>query len=383
MSFKKEDDMYPLIANFLETEQKFRGCKTVQNKIFFNILKGWKIDVAGIIREKNNYIIAVEAKNNVGPYSIMQAISQAEMYQKVSNESYIALPNEDIINLKNEAINDWNNILNLCRIKGIGIISVDDNGCNIINEALNFLKYDLNYRDILSQIEYETLTSFDGFKYEDLSYFHKQFPERRELVKKKLELFIESIKTEMLNHPREYYNIDPRNLNAELPNRGFSSNGCWFFISEINRKELAKQTHFTLYLNSEGISCCVNLETKLLTNFFIEKVRNLKIEFKKIMNSLKDKDFNVIVYEAIPNNRPYRSAWPWVKCIELNLKQFEKDDSYNLFLSLLENIKYPIIRFNATNLSIYDDRIHSFEAVKYVCDNVKKLQEIYGFCKMT
>ena len=86
LSFDSEEEMYSVIADFFK--RQFPQYKPVVNKITFDLLKGWKIDVAAICQEKNNHVVSVEAKNDVSPKSILQGISQAEMYQKASNEAF-------------------------------------------------------------------------------------------------------------------------------------------------------------------------------------------------------------------------------------------------------------------------------------------------------
>ena len=61
--------------------------------IKFNLLKGWTIDVVGIKTEDGRKeVVAVEVKNRVSPLSVMQALSQAEIYQKACTKVYIAFP---------------------------------------------------------------------------------------------------------------------------------------------------------------------------------------------------------------------------------------------------------------------------------------------------
>lgn len=130
MSFSKEEEMYPIIRKFLESEF---GCKAVEEKTRFTLLKGWRIDVAGIVKENGTpRIISVEAKNGIGPYTVLQGISQAEMYQKVATIVYLAFPEEKIYHFRKRNEKDWNRITNLCKSKGIGILSVKEKNCGIL-----------------------------------------------------------------------------------------------------------------------------------------------------------------------------------------------------------------------------------------------------------
>jgi len=85
--------------------------------IKFDLLKGWTIDVSGI---KGNEIIAVEAKNDLGAQTILQAISQAEMYKNACTRVFIAFPQADL--KENQVI--LQDIQRLCQARGIGLLSV-------------------------------------------------------------------------------------------------------------------------------------------------------------------------------------------------------------------------------------------------------------------
>jgi hypothetical protein len=94
----REENLYPIVKKYLDT--RF-GCISVQDKVVFNLLKNWKIDVVGTVWTTSRAdIIAVEVKRDIRPDTFLQAISQAEMYQKVSKRVYIAFPEAEIMESK-------------------------------------------------------------------------------------------------------------------------------------------------------------------------------------------------------------------------------------------------------------------------------------------
>jgi hypothetical protein len=273
MSFSKESDMYNNIAEFLKNH--FPGCKTVIDKITFDMLKGWKIDVVGIIHKRNNYVIAIEAKNDMSSGSILQGISQAEMYQKACNESYIALPSDGISDFRKSNKDDWDRIIDLCKLKGIGILSVEMQwqDCRILCEAMKVERYLDLHEDILNQLEYETLTNFEGFEESDFDYFTGRADWRKPVLRKRIELLVEEIKREILANPRDFPAIDSRKLVVSLPSTGLRDHGCWFFAAEVEREKLAYSPHFTFNIDNSGVSCELNLGESQITNTkFIPKI---------------------------------------------------------------------------------------------------------------
>jgi len=381
MSFKKEKDMYAILASYINEDNRFKDFYAVINKIKFKLLKGWKIDVAGY-NINNENIIAIEAKKDIGPYSVMQAISQAEMYQKITNEAYVAFPESDIITLRRESIDEWNNILNICRNKGIGIISVNYDTCRIINEALRKLNHEDIYNDVKSQLEYETLNEFNGFKYEDFHFFNGYAEERKYLLREKIELYVESIKNYILTNPNDYQSFDSRKLVVELPSRGFSHTSCWFFIAEVERINISRVPHYNIKIDGESISCCVNLETLKTTNYFKNNVNENYSSFKRIINNLhkKSDEYNIKILEAIRMKGPYRSSWPWKHRYTINSGSIEYL-SKDVFVKMLDQLKYPVIRFFAPSINANDEIINTYKVVNQICEYIRDLQTIYDFCK--
>jgi transcriptional regulator of aromatic amino acid metabolism len=83
--FKDEESMYEVIKNYLVDN----GYQVIIDKprgfgVKFKALKGWIIDVIAVKKGKNLEVIAVEAKNNLGSSSVLDALSNAVLaiYQK-------------------------------------------------------------------------------------------------------------------------------------------------------------------------------------------------------------------------------------------------------------------------------------------------------------
>jgi hypothetical protein len=382
MSFAEESEMYDRIARFLE--HRFPGCETVVNKIRFDMLKGWKIDVAGIIHKESKHIIAVEAKNDLSPENVLQGISQAEMYQKACNEALIALPADNIEDFKKNSRDDWERITDLCKLKGIGIISVAEQweDCRVLHEAMRVQRYNDLYDDILNQLEYETLKSFGGFEELDFDYFIGRADQRESLVKKKIELLVKEIKSEMLANPRDFPAVDPKKLVISLPSTGFRKGGCWFFASEVEKKKLAYFPHFTFHVDNDGVSCALNLgESAKTTKTLIAKTKKDTQQFLEILRKLSkiDENYMLKIWEQIPEKgKPRRPQWSWHTICSFNAGYLDKD-TFKVVLELLAKKKYPIIRILCPQVGRGDSTLYSREIVNICTTWVKELQDAYSF----
>lgn len=380
MSFSTEDKMYGIIEDFLQHERRFTGCKTVVNKISFNLLKGWRIDVAGIIK-KNNYIIAVEAKNRISPESILQAISQAEMYQKTCNEVYIALPNDEIDNLKKNNRVEWERIVDLNKVKGIGIMGVGMQwqDCKILNEAVRIPRYNDLYIDIVNQLDFETIASFDGFEERDLDYFIGQADDRAAVLKKKIQLLVEEIKYQMLSNPRDFPAIDSRQLVVELPHRGFRKDVCWFFVAQVERERLAYVPHFTFHVDDEGISGMLSLQSIKTTNMFIKKLGSERDRFLSILKQLHsiNEDYKVKIWEQIPK-KGRRSQMPWRSICSFNVGYVD-ENVVKLILDKLSSTRFPVVRVVCPPIRRGDKRLYTNDVVTTCTGWIKELQDMYSF----
>ncbi len=375
--------MYPPIAEFLEHDTNFLGCETAINKITFDILKGWKIDVAGIVHDRNKYVIAVEAKNEISPGNILQGISQAEMYQKVCNEAYLALPNNEIEPYKKTNHREWDRIINLCEAKGIGIISVATQwqDCKIISKAVPTNRYSELYEEIVNQLEYETLYSFKGFERIDLDYFSGKAAKRKDIVKKKIQLLVEGIEKYVQTHPKDFPAIDSRRLVVNLPVRGFRRDDCWFFLAESEKKDLASVPHFTFHVRSDEVDCMITMESLKVTNMFIQKLKSEPDIFLTNLKKLHDinEEYKVIIWEQIhEKKRPRRKDWPWHLICSFNVGYVDHS-TVKFLIETLSKINYPVVRILCPTIKLGDPSLYTAELVTKCTEWVKELQDVYTF----
>ena len=105
----------------------------------------------------------------------------------------------------------------------------------------------------------EVMDNFDGFIEKDFEYFTIENEDIKDIVRKRIELYILSIKKEMNNNPKEFPCIDQRKLNIELG--GISTYNCWFFVAEVNKSQLSQNPHFTFHVGSEGVECMISLQS--------------------------------------------------------------------------------------------------------------------------
>jgi len=381
LGFSKEDKMYSVIADFIQRERRFVGCEAVVDKISFNLLKGWRIDVAGIIEKRNKYIIAVEAKNEISPVSILQAISQGEMYQKTCNEVYIALPNDEIDDFRKNSRIEWERIIDLCRVKGIGIIRVGMRwqDCKILIEATRIPRYNDLYRDIANQLDFETLKTFSGFEERDFDYFIGKDDDRAVVLKKKVQLLVKEIKRHMLNKPRDFPAMDPRKLVVELPQRGFRKDICWFFVAEVEKEGLAYAPHFTFHVEEEGVSCMLSLQSIKTTNMFTEKLSTERDKFLTLLKELHavSEDYKLKIWEQIPK-KGRRSQMPWRSMCSFNVGYVD-EDVVKLIIGELSRVRYPVVRILCPPLGRNDKRLYTSDIVTRCTEWIRELQNIYAF----
>ena len=117
----KEEIMYPIIKEFLISEKR---CTRASEGVSFSYIKGWRIDVAGIIGAK---IYAVEAKPKLDFNSFSTALMQARYYRKACTHVFICLPKP-----RKESEDELLEHINgLCRQEGVGIILFDKNQIKI------------------------------------------------------------------------------------------------------------------------------------------------------------------------------------------------------------------------------------------------------------
>lgn len=372
MSFSKEEEMYPIIRKFLESEF---DCKAVEEKTRFTLLKGWRIDVAGIVKENGTpRIISVEAKNGIGPYTVLQGISQAEMYQKVATIVYLAFPEEKIYHFKKRNEKDWARITNLCKSKGIGILSVKENDCEIVEKALELPQNIDTYYDVIDQIEEQTIEEFEGFTNRDFDYFLEIEDGRRKIVKRKIEHFLGEVRDGLLKKCTDFPYIDPRKLKVEIGR--FQKNSCWCFISQEKKRDLPYYAHYTVGIDGLGVDIVVNMETDKSVNNFIHNVQGRKDKFLILLRELTtiDSDYELKIWERIP------PLWDWSNVSAFNTGHID-NEVLDQILKVLNTLKHSVVRLVCPKYFRGNKSLYTKVMVDEIIQRVGQMQEFYGFLR--
>ena len=122
---RDEEALYPVIAEHFERQ----GFKVLIDSprgsgIRFDLLKGWTIDVVAMRpSDETKDLVAVEVKKKVNPMSVLQALSQAEIYQNACTKVYIAFPVGEWD--KEENTDAVKEVIELCQSRGIDTLIGD------------------------------------------------------------------------------------------------------------------------------------------------------------------------------------------------------------------------------------------------------------------
>lgn len=174
--FEKEEDAYEIIEKYLEGKHYLvLIAKPKGSGIKIKSLKGWTIDVIGIKKGKNPEVIAIEAKNNLGTSSVLDALSKAEMYRKFCTRVYVAFPRGHLRLKENRVI--VREVRQECERRGIGMLEVGKECKEIVQAVPSSLRIDM-LKEILNEFEKRT-SQFNGFEEED---FVKYFTDVEENV---------------------------------------------------------------------------------------------------------------------------------------------------------------------------------------------------------
>jgi len=382
MSIRHEQDMYPIVGSFLKS--KF-GCVPVQNKIRFNLLKNWTIDVAGIVRKTENpEIVAVEVKRDLSPYSLLQAISQAEMYQKVCTRVYVAFPEEEINRFKKANARDWKKMRNLCEEKGIGVLSVGEGSSDEIQSALELPQNIDIYDDIIVQFEERIIAGFEGFDNKDFDYFLGIEVARKNVVHRKIASFLQDIKENLLKRCRELPSIDPRLLQVKLG--GYYRGGCWCFISQEEKRVLSQFAHFTITIDSKGVELVVNMESDKSVDKFVRNSEERPQNLLDILHNLDhEREYQLRIWERIPppgRERVPHYMYLWRDIFSFSTKYIDKK-TVNLLIETLKDFramkKHSVVRLVCQSYTRSDAKLHSKELTFEIVDKVREMHDFYNF----
>jgi hypothetical protein len=375
----REQSLYPIVKKFLDGTF---DCVSVQDKVVFNLLKNWKIDVVGAVKtDTGTDIIAVEVKPYIRPDTFLQAVSQAEMYQKVSKRAYIAFPEKEILQYEKDYPEDWWKMVNIAKAKGIGILSIGRKNCTIIEEAIELPQNPEVYKDIVNQIEEYTTNTFSGFSHEDFDYFLGREKSRRNIVKRKIALFLKELKIEILNNCNAFPSIDPKKLQVEIGK--FQSDYCWCYVSQEKSKFiLAQNVHFTISIDGRGISLCVNMESDKAVSQFLKKAESDKNTLLKILKNLNENYF-LKIFERVPPPESPKTPhfnWNWNPVLELSAPYIDDELLINT-LSKLKSLQHGVVRLYSLYYDRNDPIIYSPRLVKEILNLLKESHDFYSWVR--
>jgi len=295
MTFNKEEEMYEIIGEYFAKN----GYRTLINKITFDLLsKGWKIDVVGIKKEKNKpELIAVEAKKDLKPERIVQAISQAEIYKSAFNKVYVAFPKSDLESEDNKEF--VGEIEDLCKAKGVGILEVGKT-CQESQERLSatpsYLKVDI-YQGIINQIE---PTEFEGFELEDFVRHYNS--DHDPVVFKTFSLLIEELE-KRLKSKGLVLTHGPASALTEVPDENYTSERFWATFSDIRLKDedYVNVPSFVIKWRGHGVMVELISGPSSYLDAFKEKLKNDDTKFYEILRQIKEESYyyyNIKVQEG-------------------------------------------------------------------------------------
>lgn len=315
MKFKKEEDMYDVIGKYFEQNDyliiidKPRG-----SGIKFDVLKGWRIDVAGFKKDNNTTeVIAVEVKNNLGAQSVLQAISQAEMYKRGCNKVYVAFPKDDFDSKNNKDV--VAEIYELCSTKGIGILKVGKSCKEVVSAATSYPKID-TYTSIINQFQSD---KFQGFDVED---FARSYLDDADLVRYKFILLKEEMERR-LKPKRLILTHEPT-----LDSWRFS-----FVDNSLKDKRYFDVPHFSIVWWDYGVMCELFLRSSTYLNALKVKVKNDDSQFYKILKQLKKSRYS---YEIKIKERVHLGGYETAESSEYILRSTYLDrDNYQAFIEFL------------------------------------------------
>ncbi|RLG44817.1 MAG: hypothetical protein DRN81_03570 [Thermoproteota archaeon] len=167
-----EKRMYSFIEKFLKERKDCE--KVLSERVSFEYIKRWVIDVAGI---KGARIYAVEAKPRLNFDSFSAALTQARYYRQACTHVYICLPKPQ--NQREKEL--LQHVKEICRKEGIGLLLQTPTGETRVEEEVEVSKPDLDrYYQVMQQLTRETLSNeaqgARAYIIRDLCYYlHKQF----------------------------------------------------------------------------------------------------------------------------------------------------------------------------------------------------------------
>jgi len=361
MTEKGELTLYPIVAEFLK-----RNDYTVRSDfprgagIKFDLLKGWIVDVVGIKNEdKRKEVVAVEVKKWINPSSVLQALSQAEIYQKACTKVYIAFPASEWEKEENrDAVKE---VMELCKARGIGVLKIMSASfrepCVEILPPISSLRLDI-YQGIIEQFN-EKMDKFEGFTMEDFQRTLEDDPRYGRVVRKKLRMLI-----------RDLFNALPSDLKRKLKYRDVGKSGFWAYLSEEPNK--VQCAHFNLTIFGDEFRIGVIAEGKKPVAKLVKNIEHRRKEFLSVVKSIKGSTLGI--WKRVPTRLPRQFDFE-------DVCSFRSDHIDKLCVDFIIN-KIKLLRLAAIRLyfshDCYEDIIHSNEAVEELVNEIKLLEPFYS-----
>lgn len=360
--FKDEESMYEVIKNYLVDN----GYQVIIDKprgfgVKFKALKGWIIDVIAVKKGKNLEVIAVEAKNNLGSSSVLDALSKAEMYRNVCTRVYIAFPESDIHFKENKTI--VQEIRQECERRGIGILEVGEKCRELVTAVPSSLRVDM-LREILHEFE-KKATSFTGFEEEDFARFYSE--DEEDIVWQKFKLLVQDLE---------------QRLKAKGLVRTHEARGTSWWYSFSKKLSLGERyfdvPHFTVSFWGEGIMAELIVREGPYLNTLRRKIKKNPKKFEKILLGLKNK----ISSEIKIMERVHVGGYQTDSSSEYVVYSRFIDESHirRLMHLLQKKSEKGKIWFWIGHLfHLHDDETHSNKLVDHIEKFFDALMEIYTF----
>lgn len=363
MSFKVEEDMYDLIKSYLEK----LGYAVIIDKprgsgVKFRSLKGWTIDVVGVKKERPREVIAIEAKNNLGSSSVLDALSKAEMYRNVCTRVYVAFPRKKMGLKENRpAVRE---IRQECERRGIGILEVGDECQELIQAVPTPLRVDM-LREILNEFERRT-SRFQGFEEEDFARYFSD--EEEDVVWHKFRIFAEEVEKRIRK-------------NGFVLTRKATRDKWWYSFSRkaLKTRRYFDVPHFTLSFWGDGIVLELIAREGSFLNNLRRKVKSNRRAFYKIISNLRKAS---LPYELKMIQRVHVKGYETETGSEyiVHSPHLTRENIKELTRFLLEKReKGKIWLWVGHMFHLKDDETHTEELIDLVEEAVNELDELYKF----
>jgi hypothetical protein len=359
-----EASLYPVVAEYFKRQEyDVRIDSPKGSGIKFDLLKGWTIDVVAMKpTDEGKNLVAVEVKNKVSPMSILQAISQAEIYQNACTKVYIAFPMSEWE--KEENTDAVREVKELCQSRGIGILKIGSLGLRqpCIEELppITSLRLDV-YQGIVKQFA-EKVGKFEGFGLDDFHWVLLEDPSYNKLVRKKLRMLLDSVSERL-----------PISFKRKLKYHNLGKSGFWGYLLE--EKNQAQYTHFNFSIHSDEFTVGIVSETKRPITKIIQNISDDKEGFLKILKGIEGATFRL--WKRTPTGLPRQFDWEIVISFQTD---YANASIVDFVLGKLNSLKYTALRLYFSYWAGQED-VQSAKLIDEVANDIEILEPFYSFAR--